>query len=432
MTLLPGDVILTGTPAGVGPMTPGQTVTVTVEGIGTLTNPVGPGEPAPPSPAGPVRVRFAPSPTGDLHVGNVRTALYNWAYARHHGGTFVFRIEDTDRARVTEESYRGVLDDAALARPGLGRGPRGRRPVRAVPAVASGSTLYAEWPQTLLDAGYAYQCYCTDDEVARPAGGAAASKTPGYDGHDRQPHRRSRSRAYRAEGRRPVLRFRMPDEPVVFNDLVRGEVTFEPANVPDFVLVRADGMPLYTLVNAGRRRAHEDHPRRARRGPALLDARARSPVLRGAAELGVADGPLPHFGHLPFVLGDGNQKLSKRDAASASLVPARRRLPARGRAATTWRCSAGRSATTASCSRWPRWSRRSRWTGSRRNSARFDPKKLEAINGDKIRALPAGGVRRAAAAVPGLGRAGADPPTPSSAGGHRRARRRWSRSAWCA
>ena len=135
MTLLPGDVLLTGTPAGVGPIRAGNRVDVTIEGIGTLSNPVVDRDLTPLAAA--YGCGSARLPTGNPHVGLIRTALFNWAYARHTGGTFVFRIEDTDAARDTEESYGQLLDGAALARPRLGRGSRGRRPLRALPAVGA-------------------------------------------------------------------------------------------------------------------------------------------------------------------------------------------------------------------------------------------------------------------------------------------------------
>ena len=154
MTLLPGDVILTGTPAGVGPMPSATRSRSTIEGIGTLTNTGGrrrwPVLDAVTSDARPSASGSAPRPTGTPHVGLARTALFNWAFARHTGGTFVFRIEDTDAARDSEESYDQLARRAALAGPRLGRGPRGRRPARALPAVASGSDIYPTSPRELL------------------------------------------------------------------------------------------------------------------------------------------------------------------------------------------------------------------------------------------------------------------------------------------
>ncbi len=185
-----------------------------------------------------VRVRFCPSPTGTPHVGLVRTALFNWAYARHLGGTFVFRIEDTDAARDSEESYEQLLDALRLAGPGLGRGPRGRRPLRAVPAVASGWTSTPTSLAGCSRAGYAYESFSTPEEVEARHRAAGRDPKLGYDGFDRDLTDEQRA-AYRAEGREPVLRFRMPDEDITFTDLVRGELTFAAGHVPDYVIVRA-------------------------------------------------------------------------------------------------------------------------------------------------------------------------------------------------
>ena len=194
----------------------------------------------------PVRTRFAPSPTGDLHVGNVRSALYNWAFARHNGGAFVLRIEDTDAARSTEESSRGVVEQMSWLGLDWDEGPGVGGPY--APYVQTGRLeLYRDVVARLREAGYAYDSYSTDDEVkARRA--ARGDKTQGYDNYDRELTDAQVS-AFRAEGRTPVVRFRMPDEPIVFEDMVRGEVRFEPGNVPDYVLARADGSPLYPLTN---------------------------------------------------------------------------------------------------------------------------------------------------------------------------------------
>ena len=172
-----------------------------------------------------IRVRFCPSPTGNPHVGMVRTALFNWAFARHTGGTFVFRIEDTDSARDSEESYEALL--AALRWLGLDwdegpevGGPYG--PYRQSQRRAN----YAEMVQRLLDAGKAYRCYCSPEELEERRKQAMAEKrAPGYDGHCRDLSEDQRS-AYIAEGRESVVRFHMPDRDYTWNDLIRGEITF--------------------------------------------------------------------------------------------------------------------------------------------------------------------------------------------------------------
>jgi glutamyl-tRNA synthetase len=259
----------------------------------------------------PVRVRFCPSPTGNLHVGNVRTALFNWAYARHTGGSFVFRVEDTDAARDSEESYAGLLDSLRWLGLDWDEGPEvggDAGPYRQ----SERRELYADVARRLQEAGRAYSCYCSQAELdERREAARAAGRPSGYDGHCRTlgPEQ---VQAYRAEGRRPVLRFRMPDEAITFTDLVRGEITFEPEHVPDYVLVRASGDPLYTLTNpvddATMGITH------VLRGEDLLSSTPRQlPLHRAMGELGIGAGVVPAYGHLPFVMGPGNRKLSKRD-----------------------------------------------------------------------------------------------------------------------
>ena len=264
-----------------------------------------------------VRVRFCPSPTGNPHVGMVRTALFNWAYARHTGGTFVFRIEDTDSARDSEESYEALL--GALRWLGLDwdegpevEGPYG--PYRQSERMRGG--LYSDVADRLLASGHAYHCYCSPDELdARREQAMAEKRAPGYDGHCRA-LTDDQVAAYRAEGRDPVIRFRMPDAECTWDDLVRGPITFAADQVPDYVLVRANGEPLYTLVNpvddALMRITH------VLRGEDLLSSTPRQIALYEAlAAIGVSDGTTPRFGHLPYVMGEGNRKLSKRDPESS-------------------------------------------------------------------------------------------------------------------
>jgi glutamyl-tRNA synthetase len=261
-----------------------------------------------------VRVRFPPSPTGNLHVGNVRSALFNWAFARHYGGTLVLRIEDTDLARNTLEGYRSIIDSLNWLGIDWDEGPEvggEHGPYRQ----SERFPIYAEVAQALREEKAAYDCYCTNDEVdARRK--ASGSKNQGYDGfcRDLDPDRLA---VWQAEGRTPVLRFQMPEEPVVFDDLVRGEVTFQPENVPDFAILRANGDPLYTLVNplddAMMGITH------VLRGEDLLSSTPRQvPLYQTLQRLGVGNGP-PRFGHLPMVMGEGNRKLSKRDPGSGLL-----------------------------------------------------------------------------------------------------------------
>ncbi len=259
-----------------------------------------------------VRVRFCPSPTGLPHVGMVRTALFNWAYARHVGGTFVFRIEDTDAARDSEESYHMLLD--ALRWLGLDwdegvevGGPH--EPYRQ----SQRYDLYRDVVAKLVAGGYAYESWSTPEEIEARHRAAGRDPKLGYDGFDRDLTDEQKA-AYREQGREPVIRVRMPDEDITFTDLVRGDVTFRAGSVPDYVIVRANGHPLYTLVNpvddALMGITH------VLRGEDLLSSTPRQVVLyRALLDLGVAT-VMPEFGHLPYVMGEGNKKLSKRDPES--------------------------------------------------------------------------------------------------------------------
>jgi len=259
-----------------------------------------------------IRVRFCPSPTGTPHVGLIRTALFNWAYARHVGGTFVFRIEDTDAARDSQESYQQLLD--AMRWLGLDwdegvevGGPH--EPYRQ----SQRMEIYADVARQLLEAGFAYESFSTVEEIEARHLAAGEDPKLGYDGFDRGLTEEQKA-AYRAEGREPTLRIRMPDEEVTFTDLIRGDVTFKPGSVPDFVIVRGNGQPLYTLVNPVDDALMEiTH---VLRGEDLLSSTPRQVVLyRALLELGVAT-VMPQFGHLPYVMGEGNRKLSKRDPES--------------------------------------------------------------------------------------------------------------------
>jgi glutamyl-tRNA synthetase len=259
-----------------------------------------------------VRVRFCPSPTGTPHVGLIRTALFNWAYARHCDGDFVFRIEDTDVQRDTEESYLALLD--ALRWLGLDwdEGPGVGGP-HAPYRQSQRSEIYRDVVRRLLEAGEAYEAYSTSEEVE--ARHLAAGRNPklGYDNYDRN-LTDAQHRAYRAEGRRPMVRLRMPDEDLNWHDMVRGDTGFAAGTVPDFALTRASGDPLYTLVNpvddALMRITH------VLRGEDLLPSTPRQIALyRALIRLGITD-RVPEFAHLPTVLGEGTKKLSKRDPQS--------------------------------------------------------------------------------------------------------------------
>ncbi|MGH9015874.1 MAG: glutamate--tRNA ligase [Acidimicrobiia bacterium] len=250
-----------------------------------------------------VRVRFSPAPTGSLHVGSAHTALFNWLFARHHGGAFALRIEDTDVARSREEWVEGI--QATLRWLGLDwdEGPV---------LQSTRFDRYLGAAERLLAGGHAYECYCTPEEVkARNEDARAAGRTPGYDGHCRDlgPARRAE---LAAEGRPRSIRFRTPDDGVSsFDDAVRGTVSVEWANISDFVIVRADGTPLFFLANAVD--DVEMGITHVIRGDDLLDSTHRVLALRAA--LGAESRPV--YAHLPLLVGGDRAKLSKRHGAVA-------------------------------------------------------------------------------------------------------------------
>ncbi|HET6154599.1 MAG TPA: glutamate--tRNA ligase [Marmoricola sp.] len=257
---------------------------------------------------------MAPSPTGSPHVGLVRTALFNWAFARHHGGSFVFRIEDTDKERSTEESLTSIIDLMRWLGLDWDEGPEVGGP-HAPYRQSERSDLYADALEKLKGSRFTYDCYCTTEEAAERRK-AAGSKVQGYDGFCRE-LTTDQVAAFVADGRQPVVRFRMPDGSITWHDLVRGEVTFETEFVPDYALCRANGDPLYTLVNPVDDALMEiTH---VLRGEDLLSSTPRQIALYEALkEVGIATST-PAFGHLPYVMGEGNKKLSKRDPEADAL-----------------------------------------------------------------------------------------------------------------
>ena len=338
------------------------------------------------APADGVRVRFCPSPTGNPHVGLARTALFNWAFARHHGGTFVFRIEDTDASRDTEESYALLLDVMRWLGLDWDEGPEVGGPDGPY-RQSQRSEVYEDVARRLREAGRAYHCYCSQHELdERRDRARAEGRSPGYDGHCRTLGE-DQVAAYEREGRKSVLRLRMPDHDIGFTDLVRGEVVFGAEHVSDYVLVRANGRPLYTLVNpvddALMRVTH------VLRGEDLLSSTPRQIALFGAlGEIGIGDGRAPAYGHLPAVLGDGNRKLSKRDPESNMLGYRDRGYLPEGLlnylALLGWSIAEDRDVFTVD-------EMVAAFDIARvnPNPARFDPKKCEAINATHVRRLEA-------------------------------------------
>ena len=328
-----------------------------------------------------VRTRFAPSPTGDLHVGNIRTALFDWAYARHTGGKLIFRIEDTDRERVTDEYINRAIETLQWLGLNWDEGPQVGGPYG--PYLQSQRLeIYTHWAKTFVANGDAYNCYCSTEELEkRREKQRELNQAPGYDGKCRSLSA-DEILEFEKEGRKPVIRMRMPDGETRFTDLIRGEVTFEHKYVPDFVLMRADGSPLYTLAVAV-----DDVLMKVThvlRGEDLLSSTPRQ--IRVYQAMGVAPEDFPLFAHLPFVMGQDNAKLSKRNGeVSIAWYREQGFLPeaiCNYLALLGW--SPGDDVENITMDELVKL-----FTVERVNSspARFDMKKLEAINGDKIRAL---------------------------------------------
>jgi glutamyl-tRNA synthetase len=253
-----------------------------------------------------VRVRIAPAPSGSIHVGSARTALYNWLFARRHGGAFVVRIEDTDQKRVLQEAYAAVLEDLRWLGLEWDEGPEVGGDF--APYLQSERLdRYVGAAEHLRALGRAYPCYCTPEELAaRRTSARAAGRPPGYDGHCRDLSAGPRA-AYEAEGRTFAVRFRVPDKrTVTFHDTVRGTIATETTQIPDFVILRSDGTPTYMLAATTDDVAMDiTH---VIRGEDLLPATPRQLLLREA--MGVSK--VPAFAHLPLLVGPDRRPLSKR------------------------------------------------------------------------------------------------------------------------
>ena len=329
-----------------------------------------------------VRVRFCPSPTGTPHVGLIRTALFNWAYARHTGGRMIFRIEDTDAARDSEESYLQLLDALSWLNidwdEGVGVGGP-HEPYRQ----SQRGEIYTGVIEQLRESGHLYESYATAEEIEARNIQNGRDPKQGYDNFERDLSEEVKV-AYRAEGRTPALRLRVPDTDLSFDDLVRGEITFPAGSFVDFVVVRPNGAPLYTFVNpvddALMGITH------VLRGEDLLSSTPRQIALYHALiEIGVAT-VIPRFGHMPYVMGEGNKKLSKRDPESNLFHHRERGFIPEGLlnylSLLGWSLSHDRDVFT-----------RDEMVAAfdivdvNPNPARFDVKKAESINGDHIRLL---------------------------------------------
>ncbi len=256
-----------------------------------------------------VRTRFAPAPSGSIHVGNARTALFSWLHARRHGGAFVLRIEDTDVSRVTEEAVRELVGSLRWLGLDWDEGPDVGGP-HAPYRQSQRREIYREQVERLLGAGNAYRCYCTPEELEeRRKRALERGEPPGYDGRCRRLTAAER-RAFEAEGRPWAVRFAMPEREWVVHDLVKGEIRFAPGSLPDFVLVRSDGSPTFLLAVAVDDLLMEiTH---VIRGEDLLAA-----APRNAAVIEALGGTPPAYAHLPLIVGSDRQPLSKRHGSTS-------------------------------------------------------------------------------------------------------------------
>lgn len=330
-----------------------------------------------------VRVRFCPSPTGLPHVGMVRTALYNWAYARHNGGKMVFRIEDTDAARDSEESFRQLVDALTWLKIDWDEGVEVGGP-HAPYRQSERHDIYRGVIEKLLATGALYESYSTAEEIDARNEANGRAKQLGYDNFDRDLTDEQKA-AFRAEGRQPALRLRVPDEDLTYVDLIRGEVTFPAGSFPDFVVVRPNGVPLYTFVNpvddALMGITH------VLRGEDLMPSTARQLALYDALIQAGVTTFVPRFAHMPLVLGEtGNKKLSKRDPQADLFLHRERGFIHEGLlnylALLGWSIAADRDVFSLE-----EFIAAFDIADVNPNPARFDQKKAESINGDHIRLL---------------------------------------------
>ena len=253
-----------------------------------------------------VRTRIEPAPSGSIHVGNARTALFNWLFARHHGGSFVLRVADTDAKRATQQNYEAVLEDMRWLGLHWDEGPEIGGP--AAPYRQSERfDLYAEAADKLIDTGAAYRCYCTPEELEAERTQAQAEKrSPGYSGRCRNLSP-EQIETFEGEGRASSVRFKVPQgRTITFHDEVLGEMSTDLGLTPDFVIQRSDGSPTYMLaVTVDDVAMGITH---IIRGNDLVASTARQILVREA--LGHHD--LPVFAHLPLLVDDKGRPLSKR------------------------------------------------------------------------------------------------------------------------
>ncbi len=256
-----------------------------------------------------IRLRFAPSPTGYLHIGGARTALFNWLYARHYKGTFILRIEDTDQVRSTEEAVNVILEGMKWLGLDWDEGP-GKGGEYGPYFQMQRLPLYQEYAETLLKDKKAYYCYCTKEELAESREKQAKEdKLPKYDRHCLNLSN-EKKRKYEKEGRKPSIRLKIPSKKIVFNDLLRGEVSFEGELLSDFVIIKSDGIPTYNYAvvidDALMKITH------VMRGDDHISNTPKQILIYEA--LGFT---LPKFAHIPMIMGSDHTRLSKRHGATS-------------------------------------------------------------------------------------------------------------------
>jgi glutamyl-tRNA synthetase len=255
-----------------------------------------------------VRVRFAPSPTGYLHIGGARTALFNYLFSKHNGGKFVLRIEDTDTERTIKDSAEKLMEAFRFLGLQWDEGPIVGGP-KGPYYQSQRQDLYRKYADQLVRAGHAYKCYCTPEELAAGRERAQAEhRAPRYSGRcrDLTPEQVA---AFEAEGRKPAVRFRVPDAgATVVHDLIHGDVTFRNEEIADFVIMKSDGLPTYNYA-------------------CVIDdwQMALTHVIRADEHLSntpkqmwiyqALDIPMPQFAHVPMILAPDRSKLSKRHGA---------------------------------------------------------------------------------------------------------------------
>lgn len=256
-----------------------------------------------------LRVRFAPSPTGYLHIGGARTALFNWLYARHYNGSFILRIEDTDRMRSTPEAVKAILDGMKWLGLDWDEGPE-KGGEYGPYFQTERLDLYREFVDKLLEIGAAYYCYCSAEELADRRKKQFADGKPAI--YDRKCLNLSEAekRQLEKEGKKPAIRLKMPDRKIVVHDLIKGRMEFDSKLLSDFVIEKSDGIPTYNfavviddiLMDISLVMRGDDH----------ISNTPKQIVIYQALDIAI-----PEFAHIPMIMGPDNTRLSKRHGATS-------------------------------------------------------------------------------------------------------------------